>query len=64
MTIDELKESFIRRKLMQSKFEEVLLMASEQMWDKMDKMTDVDICNLCDINSFYDLKEQYNKEKK
>lgn len=64
MTIDGLKESFIRRKLMQSKFEEVLLMASEQMWDKMDKMTDVDICNLCDINSFYDLKEQYNKEKK
>ena len=64
MTIDELKESFIRRKLMQSKFEEVLLMASEPMWDKMDKMTDVDICNLCDINSFYDLKEQYNKEKK
>ena len=64
MTIDELKESFIRRKLMQSKFEEVLLMASEQMWDKTDKMTDVDICNLCDINSFYDLKEQYNKEKK
>tara|TARA_R100000742_G_scaffold4277_1_gene1626 strand:- start:2188 stop:2382 length:195 start_codon:yes stop_codon:yes gene_type:complete len=64
MTIDELKESFIRRKLMQSKFEEVLLMASEQMWDKMEKMTDVDICNLCDINSFYDLKEQYNKEKK